>query len=261
MDLLIDSAHGVYIPQVFANIYGFLLDPKDVEILKQGPDHEWYWDTWSNVIDRDYAINGRGVTIVQSEDGDVWAMPTALQYTMTIMPDTDTPNPWEDGDHMPPVTWNSGWRGRNPDYGVVDFVKSKAASILSDEEYEEMEWSIASMADICERLAIPYKHGTTKGYSQGDSADYLIVLTPEWVDKVGCSPEYYESILDGAAQLLGWYLWGDVWGFEVVDQYGNDHDSCWGFFGDYESEDVESQMKESLSDDTLKSLTIKWKSV
>ena len=257
MDLLINSAHGVYIPQIFAENYGFLLDPEDKEILKQGPDHEEYWDTWADIIDKDYVINGKGVTIEEIE-GDIWAKPTELQYTMKIKPDMDAQNPWEDWDCEPPLIWNSGPRGKNPDYGVTDFIKSKARDVLSDEEYEEMEYTIESMADFCEKFGIPYKHGQTVGYSQGDFAEYLIVLTPDWIEKVGCNPDRYQSNLDSAAELLGWYLWGDVWGFTVEDQYENEHDSCWGFYGDYKSEDIESQMVEHLSDEVKKSLTIIW---
>ena len=184
MDLLVNSAHGVFIPQIFAENYGFLLGPKDAEVLKQGPDDEEYWDVWVDVTDKDYVINGRGITIVQSEHGDVWAKPTELQYTMTIMQDTDAQNPWEDWDCEPPLIWNSGRNGRNPDYGVVDFIKSKAWDVLSDKEYEEMEYTIESMAEFCEKFDIPHKHGTTRGYSQGDYAEYLIVLTPECEENI-----------------------------------------------------------------------------
>jgi hypothetical protein len=32
------------------------------------------------------------------------------------------------------------------------------------------------------------------------------------------------------------YLTGNVWGYVVKDDDGNDLDSCWGFFGDYDDE-------------------------
>ena len=53
MELIIDNHHGVYIPQLIAES-GLLsaggIDAESVEILMQGPDHEWYWDTWDTVL-------------------------------------------------------------------------------------------------------------------------------------------------------------------------------------------------------------------
>jgi len=30
---------------------------------------------------------------------------------------------------------------------------------------------------------------------------------------------------------LGQYLTGDVWGYVIEDSEGNEHESCWGFYG------------------------------
>lgn len=75
--LLFDGASGVYIPQRFAEeirrdfVTG--VSAEDYEILAAGPDHELYWEAWSDVLDRaTLAIDGRKYSLYQ--DGDVFAL-------------------------------------------------------------------------------------------------------------------------------------------------------------------------------------------
>ncbi len=74
MKLLITDAAGVYIPQQFAeNFEGWGILPQDFQILRQGPDHEQYWDVWSDVLI--YAsIEHEGEVYRLHQDGDLWAL-------------------------------------------------------------------------------------------------------------------------------------------------------------------------------------------
>lgn len=53
---LFDSHHGVYIPQYFAednslwNMFGLEPYKKERKILLYGPDHEDYWEVWSDIV-------------------------------------------------------------------------------------------------------------------------------------------------------------------------------------------------------------------
>ena len=73
---LVDSARGSYVPQAFIDLYdaaAWGITPADVEILRAGPDHELYWETWANVEDRAYLVdNGRTFTLYL--DGDLFAV-------------------------------------------------------------------------------------------------------------------------------------------------------------------------------------------
>ena len=68
----LDSARGVYIPRDFASC----IDPtdwrgitlEDLEVLRAGPDHESYWDVWTDVLDNAETRDGR----VLHQDGDLW---------------------------------------------------------------------------------------------------------------------------------------------------------------------------------------------
>jgi len=75
--LLVDSHHGVYVPQVFVDRYRgeiWGLSPEDIEILKQGPEKPLYWDTWDRVLNNTKATNGDGTVWTLHQDGDLWAV-------------------------------------------------------------------------------------------------------------------------------------------------------------------------------------------
>lgn len=74
MKLLITDAAGRYIPQQFVeNFEGWGLLPQDFQILRDGPDHLDYWETWDDVLN--YAtIKHDGVLYRLHQDGDLWAL-------------------------------------------------------------------------------------------------------------------------------------------------------------------------------------------
>ncbi len=52
-EILLDEARGVYIPQAFAtqlDMEAWHVKPEQVETLSEGPDGEWYWETWDDVL-------------------------------------------------------------------------------------------------------------------------------------------------------------------------------------------------------------------
>lgn len=73
--LFADSARGIYIPQHFAEsaqrgkFTG--IDAEQWSILESGPEHEYYWDVWSEVLDNAETIDGQ----ILHQDGDLWIVP------------------------------------------------------------------------------------------------------------------------------------------------------------------------------------------
>ncbi len=77
VEILLSDSRGVFIPQHFAlfckNWKG--VSAEQFETLERGPepDNEWYWDTWSEVLDSAYLnLNGKRWTLWQ--DGDLFAI-------------------------------------------------------------------------------------------------------------------------------------------------------------------------------------------
>ena len=70
---LIDSHHGIYVPQVFCQSYvlGTELDEAVTLIVEQGPDHESYWEAWEEVLE---GARVKGSWTITQHEGDVFAV-------------------------------------------------------------------------------------------------------------------------------------------------------------------------------------------
>ena len=53
-ELAVDGSRGIYVPKFFAERFPEWLDDEEREILLAGPEHELYWETWDEVISREY---------------------------------------------------------------------------------------------------------------------------------------------------------------------------------------------------------------
>lgn len=70
--VLLDSFRGQYLPQDWAwycSDTAFGVEGPDIEILKQGPLNDDYWDTWISVVDNVYyVIDGRKYVMYEDQD-------------------------------------------------------------------------------------------------------------------------------------------------------------------------------------------------
>ena len=78
MELLCDSHHGHYIPQIMAILLfdagwtGF--DLEKVAELDAGPYKcDWYWDTWNDILNNAQFKDENGVVWYLYYDGDLFA--------------------------------------------------------------------------------------------------------------------------------------------------------------------------------------------
>lgn len=71
-ECFLDSARGIYIPRDFASCTDITdwrgITLEDLKVLRAGPDHESYWDVWTDVLDNAETRDGR----VLYQDGDLW---------------------------------------------------------------------------------------------------------------------------------------------------------------------------------------------
>lgn len=75
--LLIDGHHGVYVPQIFAEILrnGWGIPQEVLDTLKAGPYSPGYWDAWVEVLDNAwYEAEGHTWTLYQSPEGDLFSV-------------------------------------------------------------------------------------------------------------------------------------------------------------------------------------------
>jgi len=65
----------------------------------------------------------------------------------------------------------------------------------------------------------------------------------DWKNMTQARREKIAKYLSDEVEVYDQYLTGDVWGYQVTDDDGNEVDSCWGFFGyDYCEEEAKSAM-------------------
>lgn len=84
--LFADCAHGIYIPQHFAEtinpkctLHG--LNEGDLDVLLAGPDHDSYNDTWADVLDNCEIVDTKGKTWRLYQDGDLWLIPADAEWS------------------------------------------------------------------------------------------------------------------------------------------------------------------------------------
>lgn len=74
--LMMAGSHGVYIPKNFVNdvnLNDWHVSQDDAAILTTGPDHDAYWDVWTDVLDSAYYMDGNNKYTLH-QDGDLWAI-------------------------------------------------------------------------------------------------------------------------------------------------------------------------------------------
>lgn len=82
---IMSDAHGIYIPKNFVELFEWEgIDPKDREILLDGPDHLDYWEAWDSVLESAFyqeKINGNdGYRWTLHQDGDLFAVRSDHQW-------------------------------------------------------------------------------------------------------------------------------------------------------------------------------------
>lgn len=84
--LWLSDARGVYIPRDFAASFVDRaravsgVSDEDWAILDEGPDHDWYWEAWSDVCDNAIVTDGTDQYTVY-QDGDCWLIPVGMEWS------------------------------------------------------------------------------------------------------------------------------------------------------------------------------------
>lgn len=78
--LMVDSHHGVYIPQIFAEgfdarSWGIEEFDPDYQTLLEGPDAEYYWESWEAIMSKAVNTDADGKKFyLHQNDGDLFAV-------------------------------------------------------------------------------------------------------------------------------------------------------------------------------------------
>ncbi len=95
MHLLFSDARGIYIPRDFARDMdrAALRNVTDEELaILDDPDHESYWDVWSEVLDRARIVDMSGKEWFLYQDGDCWLIEVGAEHRDSIDRNADLSN-------------------------------------------------------------------------------------------------------------------------------------------------------------------------
>ena len=207
---------------------------------------------------------------MNSQQETTLANETKLSFE--IVHDQSPVNPFTEWDSEPGLMYETGRHGQKTDFSKGEILEAiqqaatdgkiiqhqkKISEILEvDLSYYQDETkehkidairddingaNIEELGKLCELFKLPYKQYLSRGYSQGDCAEVLIVLTPEFYKTTGAPKIHDQKILEEASKLFDSYAWGDVYGFRIYKETTceccnetkkDEIDSCYGFFGD-----------------------------
>lgn len=106
--LILSDSRGVYIPRDFVtdqcgeiaedHCEKWGISHEDAEILAAGPDHEFYWDTWDDVLDKAEFTDDNGDKYRLHQDGELWGICYArmsMEERQNFGFDQDPPAGWQ----------------------------------------------------------------------------------------------------------------------------------------------------------------------
>jgi len=233
-------------------------------------------------------------------------------HTLKIMHDTNSENPWTSWDTLPPL-FTEGWR----DYGdteynlsvsiLIDLIPlsklnknilelfnldkeenypitrqdyTKKSDFVIDSLHRHVDNTVENIETLASYLKLPYYSWNSRGYSQGDSIDCILVVTPEYAKTAGINRKKFANVSDDKetikllkedSKLFDAYAWWDVYWYELVEHIPltrpdgtisteteeNIIDSCWWFYGDDWLEQIKSELPDEhqhLFDDARKNI-------
>lgn len=90
---------------------------------------------------------------------------------------------------------------------------------------------LENLEALCAMAGLETFSCTSRGYSQSDWADILLVATPKWIKETGLAPERVQAALKDAAELWSSWAWGEVYGYVIPELEDGLSSSVWGFYG------------------------------
>ena len=84
--VFLNDAHGVYIPKLFcddiekSDCEKMGINWEDVKTCQDGPDNEWYWESWDLILSDFTITDDQGIKWYLYQDGDLWCYPEGLEF-------------------------------------------------------------------------------------------------------------------------------------------------------------------------------------
>jgi len=183
---------------------------------------------------------------------------TTEQPLLKIMYDSDPESPRNDTNLVYIITWGS--RYSSPDKNeTMEYIVKKTGDYANSQEdhIKRIKEEIESQTDekvlaiypICkyEHGGISYSLGSNFGFDYSNNGFYIV--TDKTNEEIGATEDRFEDIIKGEIETYNKYANGEVYGFKLYDEDGNEIDSCWGF---YDIEHIKEHLPEEWENEDLK---------
>lgn len=97
-----------------------------------------------------------------------------------------------------------------------------------------------------EHSGVSYSLGTVKGFDYSNNGFYII--TDKTQKELGTPKASFEKVIGQELEVYNKWLDGEVYGFRLYDEQGNEVDSCYGF---YDLEDIREHLPKEWKDEDL----------
>lgn len=220
-------------------------------------------------------------------------------YTLKIYHDDSAENPWTSWDCLPPLFTEWGrdfwdneywlsvsilidlipesklnknilelfWLDQEDNDPIIREDYQKKSDFVSDSLHRHVENTVENIETLASFLKLPYYSWKSRGYSQGDCIDCIMVVTPEYAKTVGINRKKFTNVSDDKeiikllkedSKLFDAWAWWDTYGFRLIENIPlyhadwtlsdeteeNEIDSCWWFYGDSWLEDIKNYLPE-----------------
>ncbi len=84
IELVTDSHHGIYVPQLTLQSLTDRwtgISEEDRQTILAGPDEEFYWESWDNVLGGATLTDDEGHVWCLHQDADCWAIRDDVPYS------------------------------------------------------------------------------------------------------------------------------------------------------------------------------------
>jgi hypothetical protein len=173
--------------------------------------------------------------------------------------DTDSPRAWSNLGYF--ITVERNYQCPDNHEALQSIVRVTGEEADSAEDHveriknaieEEMSEKVAYIFPVYryEHGNVAYRRGSASGFDYSNCGFYIVTdkNLKDWDGDNVPNAEKVEKIIDAELETYTQYANGEVYGFILYDDNGDEEDSCWGF---YSIEDIRDHLGDEWKDEDL----------
>lgn len=139
---------------------------------------------------------------------------------------------------------------------MLSIVKETGDEATSQEDHiKRIKKAVNDLGEKClavfpvvkyEHGNVVYRLGSRKGFDYSNNGFYIV--TKKSAEELGTPKESFEKVISQEIEIYTQWANGEVYGFTLYDEKGEQEDSCWGF---YDIEDIRAYLPDEWKNEDL----------